>query len=93
MLDDAHKKRMYCITDSGTGSVSPHSSQWDNGANSAVELERLLKVREVAMKNFSEAAIRPGEPMATLDGLFDGARATRWWSFMRETRRVPAWMK
>ncbi len=26
-----------------------------------------MKVREVAMKNFSEAAIRPGEPMATLE--------------------------
>jgi hypothetical protein len=67
VLDDAHKKGMYFITDSGTGSVSPHSSQWDNGANSAAELDRLLQVRAVAMKNFSEAAIRPGEPMATLE--------------------------
>jgi hypothetical protein len=67
ILDDAHKKGMYFITDSGTNSASAHSSQWDNGANSAVELERLLKVREVAMKNFSEAAIRFGEPMATLE--------------------------
>jgi hypothetical protein len=67
ILDDAHKKGMYFITDSGTNSVSSHSSQWDNGANSAAELDRLLKVREVAMKNFSEAAIRPGEPMATLE--------------------------
>jgi hypothetical protein len=67
LLDDAHKKGMYFITDSGTGSASPHSSQWDNGPNSAAELDRLLKVREIAMKNFSEAAIRPGEPMATLE--------------------------
>jgi hypothetical protein len=67
ILDDAHKKGMYFITDSGTNSVSPHSSQWDNGPNSAAELDRLLQVREVAMKTFSEAAIRPGEPMATLE--------------------------
>jgi hypothetical protein len=67
ILDDAHKKGMYFITDSGTNSVSPHSSQWDNGPDSAVELDRLMKVRAVAMKNFSEYAIRPGEPMATLE--------------------------
>ena len=40
--------------------MHPHSSQWDNGPNSAAELDRLLKVREIAMKNFSESAIRPG---------------------------------
>ncbi len=28
MLDETTKKGMYFITDSGTGSVSPHSSQW-----------------------------------------------------------------
>ncbi len=66
VIDDGFKKGMYFITDSGTTSVHPHSSQWDNGPDSAAELDRLLQVREVAMKNFSEAAIKPGVPMVEL---------------------------
>jgi hypothetical protein len=67
ILSDAHKKGMYFITDSGNASVQPYSTQWDNGGDAAAELDRLLAVRAVAMKNFSEAAIRPGQPMATLE--------------------------
>jgi hypothetical protein len=70
ILDDAHKKGMYFLTDSGTANVSPHSSQWDNGPDSAAELDRLMQVRAVALKNFSEYAIRSGEPMATLEDVF-----------------------
>jgi hypothetical protein len=66
VIDDGLKKGMYFITDSGAASVHPHSSQWDNGPDSAAELERLLKVRDIAMKNFSEAAIKPGRPMVEL---------------------------
>jgi len=67
ILMDAAKKGMYYMIDQGPDSVNPHSSEWDNGPNSAVELDRLLKVREIAMNNFSEAAIRPGVPMADLE--------------------------
>ncbi|WP_074655577.1 zinc-dependent metalloprotease [Terriglobus roseus] len=66
LIEDGIKKGMYFITDSGASTVHPHSSQWDNGPDSAVELEHILKVREVAMKNFSEAAIKPGTPMVLL---------------------------
>jgi hypothetical protein len=66
IIDDAYKQGMYYMIDQGAETVHPHSSQWDNGPNSAEELNRLLKVREIAMKNFSEAAIRPGVPMAEL---------------------------
>jgi hypothetical protein len=66
VIDDGVKKGMYFITDSGNSSVHPHSSQWDNGPDSAAELERLLRVREIAMKNFSEAAIKPGAPIVEL---------------------------
>jgi hypothetical protein len=67
MMTDTHKRGLYFITDSGNGSVQPHSTQWDNGPDATVELERLMKVRAIAMKNFSEAAIRPGQPMSTLE--------------------------
>ncbi|CAN5728164.1 zinc-dependent metalloprotease [soil metagenome] len=67
VIEDAAKQGMYFMIDVGPTSVHPHSSQWDNGANSAVELDRLMKVREIALKNFSEAAIRPGVPLAELE--------------------------
>ncbi len=67
ILMDAAKQGMYYMIDQGPTSVHPHSSQWDNGPSSTAELDRLLKVREIAMKNFSESAIRPGVPMAELE--------------------------
>jgi hypothetical protein len=67
ILDDAHKKGMYFLTDEGASTIHPHSSQWDNGPDAAVELDRIWKVRNVAMKNFSDAAIQHGRPMAELE--------------------------
>ena len=40
---------------------------WDNGADPAGELERVLSVRAAALKNFGEDAIKPGTPMAELE--------------------------
>ncbi|MGO4210517.1 zinc-dependent metalloprotease [Terriglobus sp. 2YAB30_2] len=67
ILQDGIKKGMYFMTDNGPSTIHPHSSQWDNGSDSAKELGRLWKVRAVAMKNFSDAAIKPGRPMAELE--------------------------
>lgn len=49
------------------GSAHPLGNLWDNGADSIVELEHLLRVRAYAMGRFSERNIRPGRPMATLE--------------------------
>ena len=49
------------------GSANPLGNLWDNGADSIEELEHLLRVRTVAMQNFSAANIRPGQPMASLE--------------------------
>jgi len=48
-------------------SASPRDHLWDNGADPAVELDRILKIREIALKQFGENAIKPGEPMAQLE--------------------------
>jgi hypothetical protein len=40
---------------------------WDNGADPAVELERVLTVRAAALARFGENAIRPGAPVAQLE--------------------------
>ena len=67
ILQDGMKKGIYFQTDDGNSSASPHSTQWDNGADAADELDRLMKIRAVALANFGEAAIKPGEPMSELE--------------------------
>jgi len=48
-------------------SAHPLGNLWDNGADSIAELNNLLEVRALALANFSENNIRPGQPMATLE--------------------------
>ncbi len=50
-----------------TGGAHPYTHLWDNGRDAADELNRLLDIRSVVMKNFGERNIRPGMPMATLE--------------------------
>lgn len=49
------------------GSAHPYAHLWDNGKNPADELNRVLAVREVALKNFGENNIKQGAPMATIE--------------------------
>lgn len=48
-------------------SSNPFGNLWDNGADSIEELEKLLRVRTIAMRNFSAENIRPGQPMSKLE--------------------------
>ena len=45
----------------------PDGNLWDNGEDAIDELHHLLRVREIALANFSERNIRPGRPLATLE--------------------------
>ncbi|WP_158751806.1 zinc-dependent metalloprotease [Acidobacterium sp. S8] len=49
------------------GSAHPHAHLWDNGADPADELNRILTVRAAALKRFGENAIQPGQPLAQLE--------------------------
>ncbi len=49
------------------GSSHPQVHLWDNGSNAVDELSHVLRVRSIALKNFSEKNIRMGAPMATLE--------------------------
>ena len=49
------------------GSAHPNTHLWDNGANAADELMRMLEVRRVALNQFGENAIKTGRPMATME--------------------------
>ncbi len=49
------------------GGSHPYAHLWDNGKDPAAELNRVLDVRAVALRNFGENNIKPGAPMATLE--------------------------
>jgi hypothetical protein len=49
------------------GGAHPYAHLWDNGKDPADELNRVMDVREVALKNFGENNVKPGAPMATLE--------------------------
>ena len=48
-------------------SAHPDGNLWDNGADAIVELDHLLNVRAHALQRFSDANVRIGSPMATLE--------------------------
>jgi hypothetical protein len=48
------------------GAGQPWASLWDDGAEPAVELNRMMQVRRVAIDGFGLSALRPGEPVANL---------------------------
>jgi hypothetical protein len=69
LADSDHAGQIF-ITDEDArpfGSAHPHAHLWDNGADPAAELDRVLAVRAAALKNFGENAIKPGTPMAELE--------------------------
>lgn len=49
------------------GGAHPFAHLWDNGKDPVEELDRVMEVRNVALKNFGERNIKPGAPMATLE--------------------------
>ena len=49
------------------GPAHPKGSLWDNGADPVTELNRMMQLRAVVLNDFSERAIQPGRPMASLE--------------------------
>lgn len=49
------------------GSAHPLVHLWDNGKNPVDELNHVMEVRSMALKNFGIKNIKPGAPMATLE--------------------------
>ncbi len=70
IIRDALNKGLTFLTDQDarpTGGAHPYAHLWDNGANAAEELNRVMQVRALALKNFGEKNIREGTPMAMLE--------------------------
>ena len=66
ILDEAWKKDLRFLTNQDLG-AHPRVDQWSNGTDSAAELNRLMDIRRVALKNFGENTIRKGEPLALME--------------------------
>jgi hypothetical protein len=70
ILDSAHALGYYYITDDDArpvGGAHPAAHLWDNGANAADELSRLMKLRSKVISRFGENNIALGQPMSSLD--------------------------
>ena len=70
VLDDAFSIGMLYLTDQDArplGSASPIAHLWDTGSNDLEGLQQVMAVRQAALKNLSENAIREHTPMATLE--------------------------
>jgi len=48
----------------------PTAHLWDNGKDPSDELNRVMDIRKLAIKNFGENNIKPGAPLATLEEVF-----------------------
>jgi hypothetical protein len=70
ILSDATKSGLVYITDEDArppGGAHPFAHLWDNGADAADELTRIMKIRAAALARFGENAIPLGEPLASLE--------------------------
>jgi len=70
ILDQAFSSGLLYLTDQDArslGSASPVSHLWDTGSNALDGLQQVMAVRQAALRNLSENAIREHTPMATLE--------------------------
>lgn len=73
ILKKAQDEGLRFISDSDArapGGAHAFAHLWDNGKSASVELERVLKVRSQAIKNFSKDNIRDHEPYSLLEDVF-----------------------
>jgi len=73
ILDKSYKAGHRFISDADArpaGSAHANAHLWDNGKSAAEELQNILDVRELAIKNFSKDNIRSYEPYSVLEDVF-----------------------
>lgn len=69
ILNDAFSKGLFFqpSRDAGPGSPSPYAAYWINGVDPVDELDRMMKVRKVALDSFGEHRVKYGTPLARLE--------------------------
>jgi len=69
ILDSAFSSGLIYLTDQDAGGAHPLTHVWDNGSDPADELRRVMKIRSIALDNFSEKKIPVGAPLSTLEDI------------------------
>lgn len=70
ILTRAAGRGLFFISDADArpqGSAHPTAHLWDSGPNAVDELDRMMKIRAVALSRFGEKNIREDEPLNTLE--------------------------
>lgn len=70
VLENAFSSGLLYLTDQDArplGSASPTAHLWDTGRNDLEGLQQVMAVRQAALKNLSQNAIREHTPLATLE--------------------------
>lgn len=70
MIQNALKAGLTFLSDQDArplGGAHPYTHLWDNGKDPVDELNRVMEIRSLALKNFGEKNIKPGAPMAMLE--------------------------
>ena len=70
LISAARARGLTFLTDQDArpaGSAHPRTHLWDNGADAALELGRVMTVRRAALARFGDHAIPTGAPLATLE--------------------------
>lgn len=70
ILRTAHNRGMYSNQSVSPGSADPNTHQWDNGKDALDEFVNVMKVRRIALDNFSEANIPVGKQLSSLENVF-----------------------
>ncbi|HXI04596.1 MAG TPA: zinc-dependent metalloprotease [Candidatus Saccharimonadales bacterium] len=73
VIQDGIRQGLVFVTDEDArpaGAAQPLGNLWDNGSDPVAELERLLRVREIAMDRFGEDRVLPGQPLSKLQDVF-----------------------
>ena len=69
ILDSAFSSGLIYLTDQDAGGAHPLTHVWDNGSDPADELRRVMKIRSLALDNFSEKKVPVGAPLSTLEDI------------------------
>ena len=72
IINEAQKNSLYFLSDSDSrpvGSANPFSHLWDNGELPYKELNKLLKVRDLALKNIDLDNLVDGEPYDRIEDI------------------------
>ncbi|PLK43508.1 zinc-dependent metalloprotease [Emticicia sp. TH156] len=70
IVQNTLRKGLRFLTDQDArpeGSVSPYAHLWDNGGDAVTELKRVMDLRRIALREFTDKKIRANTPMANIE--------------------------